>query len=100
MINFATLIVKGESTFTACYSLESKDIFIQQLVISGGDAKLAVATLLCHVAFIMFLRIVPKKSSAFSYMVKFSLQILIRYDEKKNPVIPLQARGVQQFFSS
>lgn len=68
MIYMATVIVKGESTFTDCYSPESKDTFIQQLMISGSDGTLAGAALLCRVAFVTFLRIVPEKSTAFLHI--------------------------------
>lgn len=73
MVHFATVVVKGESMFTDCYSPEKKDIFIQQLIISGSDATLAGAALLCHVAFVMFLRTVPEKSTAFLYINRLKL---------------------------
>lgn len=73
MVHFATVVVKGESMFTDCYSPEKKDIFIQQLIISGSDATLAGAALLCHVAFVMFLRTVPEKSTAFLYINSLKL---------------------------
>lgn len=78
-------MVKGQGTFTACYSLGSKHIFIQQLVISGSDATLAVANPWCHVAFIMFFKNSSKKGAPYlvnSFLihqqVKVNLLILIR----------------------